>query len=236
MTMGGIAAAIGLVIDDAIVVVEAIFAEDRERPAARRGDSERRSARSSTRLVGSTLTPVVVFIPLAFLDGITGVFFRALALTMVVALLTSLRAGRDTDAVAGRVVHARPRPPGARSRAEERGGRFSASHASFGIYEVAVRAALRHSWLTLGGVRRSARARRARLSEPGKRISPADGRRRLRHRLRRAVRHQPVRDQPPTAAGRGDPARDARTSRAIHAARARASRSPSPSRTPAIFS
>ena len=41
-------------------------------------------------LVGSTLTPVVVFIPLAFLDGIQGVFFRALAVTMVVALLTSL--------------------------------------------------------------------------------------------------------------------------------------------------
>src|SRR5262249_24308795 len=41
-------------------------------------------------LVGSTLTPVVVFLPLAFLDGITGVFFRALALTMVVALLSSL--------------------------------------------------------------------------------------------------------------------------------------------------
>src|SRR5207245_5561446 len=41
-------------------------------------------------IVGSTLTPVVVFIPLAFLEGISGVFFRALALTMVVALLTSL--------------------------------------------------------------------------------------------------------------------------------------------------
>ena len=41
-------------------------------------------------LVGSTLTPVVVFIPLAFLDGLPGVFFRSLALTMVVALLTSL--------------------------------------------------------------------------------------------------------------------------------------------------
>ena len=41
-------------------------------------------------LVGSTLTPVVVFIPLAFLDGVAGVFFRALALTMVSSLLISL--------------------------------------------------------------------------------------------------------------------------------------------------
>ena len=41
-------------------------------------------------LVGSTLTPVVVFVPLAFLTGMAGVFFRALALTMVISLLASL--------------------------------------------------------------------------------------------------------------------------------------------------
>ena len=57
--------------------------------------SRLKAIRSVTRevgpaLVGSTLTPVVVFIPLAFLDGVAGVFFRALALTMVSALLTSL--------------------------------------------------------------------------------------------------------------------------------------------------
>jgi len=89
MTLGGIAAAIGLVIDDAIVVVEAIYAKIASGmarlEAIRSGLGEILHA-----LVGSTLTPVVVFIPLAFLDGITGVFFRSLALTMVVALLTSL--------------------------------------------------------------------------------------------------------------------------------------------------
>ena len=89
MTLGGIAAAIGLVIDDAIVVVEAMYAKI---ASGRRGWKAFRkpSAKSSIRSVGSTLTPVVVFIPLAFLDGIAGVFFRALALTMVVSLLTSL--------------------------------------------------------------------------------------------------------------------------------------------------
>ncbi len=94
MTLGGIAAAIGLVIDDAIVVVEAHLRQSRRRPAAPAKPSSRQSAKSSARCVGSTLTPVVVFIPLAFLDGIAGVFFRALALTMVVSLLTSLDAGR----------------------------------------------------------------------------------------------------------------------------------------------
>jgi CzcA family heavy metal efflux pump len=89
MTLGGIAAAIGIIIDDAIVVVEAISA--RIAKGESRSESIKNAMHEIVRpLIGSTLTPVVVFIPLAFLDGITGVFFRSLALTMVVALLTSL--------------------------------------------------------------------------------------------------------------------------------------------------
>jgi CzcA family heavy metal efflux pump len=89
MTLGGIAAAIGLVIDDAIVVVEAIHAK-RAAGLGRLQVIESAIGEILPPLMGSTLTPVVVFIPLAFLTGIAGVFFRALALTMVVALLTSL--------------------------------------------------------------------------------------------------------------------------------------------------
>lgn len=89
MTLGGIAAVVGLVIDDAIVVVEAIYTKVQaglsSAAAVRQGIQEVGPA-----LVGSTLTPVVVFIPLAFLDGVAGVFFRSLAVTMVVALLISL--------------------------------------------------------------------------------------------------------------------------------------------------
>jgi CzcA family heavy metal efflux pump len=89
MTLGGIAAAIGLVIDDAIVVVESIATHVARGLSA--AEAVAVSAREVTGpLVGSTLTPVVVFLPLAFIDGIQGVFFRALAVTMVVALLTSL--------------------------------------------------------------------------------------------------------------------------------------------------
>lgn len=89
MTLGGIAAVVGLVIDDAIVVVEAIYAK------VEAGGSPSEAVGLAIREVGpaliaSTLTPVVVFIPLAFLDGVAGVFFRALAITMVVALLISL--------------------------------------------------------------------------------------------------------------------------------------------------
>ena len=89
MTLGGIAAAIGLVIDDAIVVVEAIHTKLSS--GLKRVNAVQSGIGEILRpLVASTLTPVVVFIPLAFLDGITGVFFRALAMTMVVSLLMSL--------------------------------------------------------------------------------------------------------------------------------------------------
>ncbi|MCX7818635.1 MAG: efflux RND transporter permease subunit [Kiritimatiellae bacterium] len=89
MTLGGIAAAIGVIIDDAIVVVESIVRE-----TAGGGSPEDAIGRALGAilrpLIGSTLMPVVVFAPLAFLDGLPGVFFRALAVTMVVALLASL--------------------------------------------------------------------------------------------------------------------------------------------------
>ena len=89
MTLGGMAAAIGLVIDDAIVVVENIFlhrdAGEPRAEAVRKALSE-----ITTPLIGSTITPVVVFLPLVAVSGVTGIFFRALAVTMTAALLTSL--------------------------------------------------------------------------------------------------------------------------------------------------
>jgi CzcA family heavy metal efflux pump len=89
MTLGGLAAAVGLVIDDAIVVVENITLHR----AVGQGRVEAvHSALSevTTPLVGSTITPIVVFLPLIAITGVTGVFFRALAVTVGVSLLTSL--------------------------------------------------------------------------------------------------------------------------------------------------
>lgn len=89
MTLGGLAACIGVVIDDAIVMVENIMVH------LSMGQAPSEAARSAITeltpaLIGSTLTPIVVFAPLVFLGGITAVFFRALAMTMVTALLASL--------------------------------------------------------------------------------------------------------------------------------------------------
>jgi CzcA family heavy metal efflux pump len=89
MTLGGLAAAIGLVIDDAIVVVENIVLHrDAGEP---RLSAVRKALQEIVRpLIGSTVTPVVVFLPLIAVTGVTGSFFRALAITMTVSLLTSL--------------------------------------------------------------------------------------------------------------------------------------------------
>jgi multidrug efflux pump subunit AcrB len=89
MTMGGLAAAVGLVIDDAIVVVENIVLH---RDAGEEHLEAVRSALSELTLplLGSTFTPIVVFLPLIAITGVTGTFFRALAVAMAAALLTSL--------------------------------------------------------------------------------------------------------------------------------------------------
>jgi CzcA family heavy metal efflux pump len=89
MTLGGLAAAVGLVIDDAIVVVENIVLH---RDA---GQSRAEAIQAALRevgkpLIGSTITPIVVFLPLIAISGVTGVFFRALAITVGGALLASL--------------------------------------------------------------------------------------------------------------------------------------------------
>ena len=89
MTLGGLAAAIGLVIDDAIVVVENIVMH--RDSGESRIDAVRKALHEiSTPLIGSTITPVVVFLPLVAVSGVTGTFFRALAVTMTASLLTSL--------------------------------------------------------------------------------------------------------------------------------------------------
>src|SRR5665213_248950 len=89
MTLGGLAAAIGLVIDDAIVVVEGIVVH-RDSGESRIVAVKKALHELTTPLVFSTLTPVVVFLPLISVTGVTGSFFRALAVTMTAALLTSL--------------------------------------------------------------------------------------------------------------------------------------------------
>lgn len=89
MSLGGLAISIGLVVDDAIVVTEGIVRrlEEGADPidAADRGAADLFAA-----VVGTTMTTVVVFAPLALLSGITGSFLRSLAGTLCIAVLLSM--------------------------------------------------------------------------------------------------------------------------------------------------
>lgn len=142
MTLGGIAAAIGLVIDDAIVVVENIYTH------LLRGESRSIAVQNAISeitvpIIGSTITPVVVFLPLTILTGVTGVFFRSLALTMAVALMTSLfLALTFTPVLAERFVRVKK---GA-SDGEEHGWVMTFI---LRPYEWLLRRALNHRWLVL---------------------------------------------------------------------------------------
>jgi CzcA family heavy metal efflux pump len=89
MTLGGLAAAVGLVIDDAIVVLENIVLH-RDAGQDRFQAIQSALQELTIPLIGSTITPIVVFLPLVFITGVTGSFFRALAITLTVSLLTSL--------------------------------------------------------------------------------------------------------------------------------------------------
>jgi CzcA family heavy metal efflux pump len=89
MTLGGMAAAVGLIIDDVIVMLEHIM----RRLRGATGETGERIAHAAwefTRpLTGSSAATVVIFLPLAFLTGVTGAFFKALSLTMASALIIS---------------------------------------------------------------------------------------------------------------------------------------------------
>jgi multidrug efflux pump subunit AcrB len=100
MTLGGMAAAVGLIIDDAIVMVEQLIRRLHEHAADQKDglplDKKRvragimASAQEFLQpLAGSSASTIVIFVPLAFLTGVTGAFFKALSFTMATGLLIS---------------------------------------------------------------------------------------------------------------------------------------------------
>jgi CzcA family heavy metal efflux pump len=138
MTLGGLAAAVGLVIDDAIVVVENIVMH---RDA---GQSRAQAIRSAIReirapLIGSTITPIVVFLPLISITGVNGVFFRALAVTVGASLLTSLALALTwTPTLSHYFI---------RSRSGRPVDRHTVSPRLLRVYERTLRIALEHKWV-----------------------------------------------------------------------------------------
>lgn len=90
MTLGAIAAAIGLIIDDAIVVVEQIHRTHEEHP----GESSRTLVQKAIRylfpaMIGSSISTIVIFFPFVMMSGVAGAYFKVLTNTMIITLVCS---------------------------------------------------------------------------------------------------------------------------------------------------
>jgi len=143
MTLGGLAAAVGLAIDDKIVMVENIVLHRDS------GQGPLEATASALKeltvpLIGSTLTPIVVFLPLIAITGVTGTFFSALAIAMSVSLLASLVLALVwTSNLSTRLIRRRKTTVENPHEAETRG--------IFGgivrFYEAAMRRSLRHPFI-----------------------------------------------------------------------------------------
>jgi CzcA family heavy metal efflux pump len=110
MSLGGLAVAIGLIIDDTVVVIENIA---RHLSQGQSGDAavDRASREISGAVIGSTLTTILVFVPLAFVSGVVGQFFQSLSLSLSVALIVSMVVSLTIIPVlAARFLGRRPMP------------------------------------------------------------------------------------------------------------------------------
>jgi multidrug efflux pump subunit AcrB len=146
MSLGGLAVAIGLIIDDTVVVVENIArhlapARPGGEPLAATADPVGAASVEITgAVVGSTLTTVLVFVPLAFIAGVYGQFFASLSWALAVAVLVSMVISLTLVPVcAAKFLAGRPMPPpGPIYRFLEH------------LYDLGLSVALRFHWVTLG--------------------------------------------------------------------------------------
>ena len=143
LTLGGLAIAIGRVVDDAVVVLENIYRH------VQSGERPRKAVISATREVGtavtaSTATTLAVFAPLAFVGGLVGEFFRPFALAVVVALAASLLVALTiVPVLASYFVR-----PGRRARREAASGHAHEDNTWLQrIYTPALRWSLGHRWI-----------------------------------------------------------------------------------------
>lgn len=142
MSLGGLAVAIGLIIDDTVVVVENIARHLSPGRTGTKGDGDaidKASGEITGAVLGSTLTTVLVFLPLAFIVGVYGQFFAALSWSLSIAVLVSMVISLTlVPVVAAKFLAGRPMPaPGRIFRFFEH------------IYELCLKVALRFPYTTL---------------------------------------------------------------------------------------
>ncbi|MGF1530732.1 MAG: efflux RND transporter permease subunit [Puniceicoccaceae bacterium] len=155
MSLGGLALGVGMMVDSSIVVLENIFRRRRREKedatvAAARGASEVASA-----LIASTLTTLVIFLPLAFIEGVSGILFADLALTVGISLVAALAVSLSVLPMLSSIVFKQISPTDPDSPSPETKGFFAWSERSFhaleNSYSRLVERGLRHRWKVLLG-------------------------------------------------------------------------------------
>jgi len=142
MTLGGMAAAVGLIIDDAIVISEHIVRR-LHAPGGSQADARQRVLAATTEftrpLAGSSLSTIVIHIPPAFLVGVFGAFFAALSLSMASSLIISFFvAWLAIPIIAARWLRRHDLDP------ESQG---AIARGAFAVYEAVMRPVLNFPWL-----------------------------------------------------------------------------------------
>ncbi len=141
MTLGGMAAAVGLIIDDSIVMVEHIIRRLRGGTGHEHERIMRATAEFTRPLAGSSASTIIIFLPLAFLTGVTGAFFKALSLTMAASLILSfLIAWLAVPILAGKMLNKKDAD-------QEEGGKFT--HFMHRGYGRLMRSLLVRPWMIL---------------------------------------------------------------------------------------
>jgi multidrug efflux pump subunit AcrB len=144
MSLGGLAVAIGLILDDTVVVIENIARHmspgSPDTPGAAGADPVGAASREVTgAVIGSTLATVLVFVPLAFIVGVYGQFFASLSMSLSIAVLVSMAISLTVVPIfAGRFLAGRPMPEPGRIY-----------HALAHGYELLLERALRAPWLVV---------------------------------------------------------------------------------------
>lgn len=146
MTLGGLALGVGMMVDNSIVVLESVFRrrdeeKDDVETAAIRGSSE-----VATAIIASTITTLVIFLPLVFVRGVSGLLFRELAYVIVFSLICSLLVALSlVPMLASKILRRDERPDGSLAR------RAAALFESLAdSYRDVLASALRHRFTTLG--------------------------------------------------------------------------------------
>ncbi len=144
MTLGGMAAAVGLIIDDMIVMEEQIVRRMREAVMSHKLSVMAAMREFFQPLSGSSAATIIIFTPMAFLSGVTGAFFKSLSLTMAASLVISfLMAWLAVPLLAAHLLRAED------AQQEEGGFWTLRCHLA---YDAIMRRLLQRHWLVLLGI------------------------------------------------------------------------------------